>query len=116
MATKKVKAKSVAGSPKPKVQNAGVKATGVARKSAVALKPKTTSARPTGAKRAVPRYMPKVDFVTFFSSFTEAELKTVERIYDFLPAPLQDALDAEAVRRNAGERLIPAAEVLAKLK
>ena len=116
MATKKVKAKPVAGSPKPKARNAGVKAAAVASKSAVALKPKTPSTRTAGAKRAAPRYMPKVDFVTFFSAFSEAELKTVERIYDFLPAPLQDALDAEAVRRNAGERLVPAAEVLAELK
>ncbi len=129
MATNKAaaKAKTKVGT---QAKNAIVKPTRVAQKAVgpakaattrtkgAAAKPKKSVAANTrpSAKRSLPRYMPKVDFVTFFSSFSEAELKAVERIYDFLPSALQDAIDAESVRRSAGQRLVPAREVLAKLR
>jgi hypothetical protein len=79
-------------------------------------KAKGTSNKATKAKKPTLTRMPKVEFVTFFSSFKDEELVAIERIYDFLPQALQDALDGESIRRSAGQRLIPAAEVLKKLR
>jgi hypothetical protein len=83
-----------------------------------AQKPKASRTGTKAAKGKKPAltHMPKVEFVTFFSSFKEEELVAIERIYDFLPPVLQDALDGESIRRSAGQKLIPADEVLKKLR
>jgi hypothetical protein len=79
-------------------------------------KAKGASTKAAKAKKSGLTRMPKVEFVTFFSSFKDEELVAIERIYDFLPQALQDALDGESIRRSAGQKLIPASEVLKKLR